>query len=63
MIRQADKPCPVCGGFYRDRDHCTRCGSYQPVPKSFYTDSTSFSLAGKPSKGRQWDSKKHKYVS
>jgi len=63
-IRQADRACSVCGGFYRDNDHCTRCGSYQPVPTSFYTDDDKvFSREGKSPKGRQWDSKRHKYVS
>lgn len=63
-LRQADRPCTICGSWYRRGDKCNRCGSSQSVPESFYTgpDTNDFSLTGRPPKGRQWDSKKHKYV-
>lgn len=64
QLRQADRPCTNCGSWYRRGDYCNRCGFLQPVPESFYTGpDTKFSLLGRPPKGRQWDSKKHKYVS
>jgi hypothetical protein len=63
MIRQANCACEQCGSWYRNGDNCNICKTHQPVPQSFYAGSDNeFSLAGKQSKGRQWDKKKHKYV-
>jgi ribosomal protein S14 len=59
-VRQADRPCSVCGSWYRKGNDCNKCGEHEPVPESFYVDQ-GYSVANRPPKGRIWDSKAHKY--
>ena len=65
-VRQGDKPCPECGSWYRrgvgKKAVCNVCETPAPVRGGFYeTARTTNFYEGKESRGRDFDSKKHKY--
>lgn len=60
QIRQVKTPCTHCGSYYRRGDYCNKCWSLAPVSDD--QSEEKFSLAGRPPKGRNWDSKQRKYV-
>jgi hypothetical protein len=57
LLIQSNEPCFECGSWYRVIDRCNRCGHLQPRRE----EQVRFSYVGRASKGRKWNSKKHKY--
>ena len=58
MVIQVKDPCEKCGSFYREVGYCNICKNYQPCNEP---RQPRFSLSGHATKGKNWDSKAHKY--